>query len=79
MTSVTIREARQRFAAIVGQAIAGEVVILTRRGQEVARLVPPIVAAQALPGRSAQRAAMLKPGRRARASAVVAQRVDERS
>ena len=38
---VSAREARARFRELLDRVAAGEEVILTRRGKEVARLVPP--------------------------------------
>lgn len=40
MKRVSAREANQRFSRILSQVTAGEEVVITRRGQPVARLVP---------------------------------------
>jgi prevent-host-death family protein len=37
---VSAREANQRFSRILSQVTAGEEVVITKRGQPVARLVP---------------------------------------
>ncbi len=37
---VSAREANQRFSEILGKAAEGEAVVITRRGEPVARLVP---------------------------------------
>jgi|HubBroStandDraft_3_1064219.scaffolds.fasta_scaffold1026753_2 prevent-host-death family protein len=79
MRTVNVREARDHLAEILTQVSGGEVVILTRRGQEIARIVPPTNAARALPRRSALRDAMVKRGARVTTSAVIAQREDERT
>ncbi|MBN1665107.1 MAG: type II toxin-antitoxin system prevent-host-death family antitoxin [Deltaproteobacteria bacterium] len=38
---VNIKEARGKFSALINQVEEGAEIILTRRGREVARLVPP--------------------------------------
>jgi len=41
MHEVNAREARNRLSALLTEAEHGEVISITRRGREVARLVPP--------------------------------------
>jgi prevent-host-death family protein len=41
MGPVNIKEARKRLSDLVDAAERGESVVITRRGKEVARLVPP--------------------------------------
>lgn len=41
MTTVGIFEAKNRLSELVERAARGEEIVITRRGQEVARLVPP--------------------------------------
>jgi prevent-host-death family protein len=41
MTTVGIFEAKNRLSELVGRASRGEEIVITRRGQEVARLMPP--------------------------------------
>ena len=41
MTEVSVKDARANFRAWLGRAEAGEEIVITRRGKEVARLVPP--------------------------------------
>ncbi|RKX82981.1 MAG: hypothetical protein DRP70_15465 [Spirochaetes bacterium] len=41
MHSITAREARKNFSALLNEAEQGSIVSITRRGQEVARIVPP--------------------------------------
>jgi prevent-host-death family protein len=38
--TISAREANQRFSQILGQAAAGEEIVITRRGVPVARLIP---------------------------------------
>ena len=40
MLSVSAREANQQFAKILGEAAAGEEIVITRRGHPVAVLAP---------------------------------------
>ena len=40
MRTVSAREANQQFARILGQASAGEEIVITRRGKPVAVLSP---------------------------------------
>ena len=40
MKSVSVREARKRLSTLLTAAERGEVVAITRRGKEVARIVP---------------------------------------
>ena len=44
MHSVNAREARKIFSELLTETERGEIVFITRRGQEVARLVPPEMA-----------------------------------
>jgi prevent-host-death family protein len=41
MQTISSRQARQRFRDMLNSASRGETVRITRRGEEVARLVPP--------------------------------------
>lgn len=79
MRTVTIRNAREHLAEILSQVSGGEIVVVTRRGHEVARIVPPAAAVRPLPSRAATREAMVKRGARITSSAVIAQREDERA
>jgi prevent-host-death family protein len=38
---VNVREARRRFASLLDAVEAGDEVVITRRGKQVARLLPP--------------------------------------
>ena len=41
MVEVSVKDARDNFKAWLDRAEAGEEIVITRRGKEVARLVPP--------------------------------------
>ena len=41
MRRISVKEARSNLSALLDQVAAGEEIILLRRGEEVARLVPP--------------------------------------
>lgn len=43
MTTVSISEARNRLSELVERAAHGEEIVITRRGEQVARLMPPQV------------------------------------
>lgn len=63
MESVNVKEARQKFARLVGQARRGRSVTLTRRGKAVALLTPPEPAHRRFPDLSAFRASLGKPSK----------------
>jgi prevent-host-death family protein len=77
MRSVSIRDVRAHLAALLAQVSAGQVIAITRRGHEVARIVPADQAARTLPSRTQARGRMAKPGRPSR-STVVVMRTEER-
>jgi prevent-host-death family protein len=62
MTFTTLSEARRRLPELVDLAVAGEEILLTRRGQEVARLSGLSQQAPAFPSRSAFREHLLTQG-----------------
>ena len=79
MRSVNAREARERFKELLDSAEHGEVVAITRRGQEVARIVPPARSGGGrLPDLSAFRASIKVAGK-PMSREVVAMRDEERS
>ena len=78
MNSVSIRDARAHLADIIAQVGNGHVVAITRRGREVARIVPAEQAVQALPSRATARAAMVKRGAKVTRSTVAVIRSEER-
>ena len=41
MTTVGIFEAKNRLSELVERALRGEEIVITRRGEQVARLMPP--------------------------------------
>ena len=55
MQTVTSRTAREKFRELLDHAAHGESIAITRRGQEVARIVPPKQANQPLPDLTAFR------------------------
>jgi len=75
MHSVNVREVRSHLADLLAQVGSGRTIAITRRGREVARLVPTEVVVSALPSRTAQRRAM---GRTTK-SAVTRMRDEERA
>lgn len=48
--TISLREANQNFSRVVAAVERGEVFAITRRGREVARLLPSNGRAQAVPG-----------------------------
>jgi prevent-host-death family protein len=46
MTRVSVREAREQFRELLDRVSSGEEVVITRRGRDVARIVPPTPAAR---------------------------------
>jgi prevent-host-death family protein len=78
MHSVSIRDARAHLADIIDQVSAGGAVAITRRGREVARIVPAAQAVRPLPSRAAARSAMVKRGAKVTRSTVGAMRDEER-
>jgi prevent-host-death family protein len=78
MTSISIRDARAHLAHLIDQVEAGQVVSITRRGQEVARIVPVAQVAKPLPQRAAARAAMVQRGATVTGSTIAIIRAEER-
>ncbi len=58
MHRVNVREVRSHLAELLAQVGSGRTIAITRRGREVARLVPTEAATPALPSRAEQRRAM---------------------
>jgi len=79
MRNVSIREVRSHLADLLTEVCSGQTVAITRRGQEVARLVPTDRAVPVLPSRSEQRRAMLASGAKAGRSTVARMRDEERA
>lgn len=80
MIELNIREARAKLAWVLDQVAAGEEVQLLRRGQPVARIVPPADAGPyaRLPELGAFRA-RLRPSGRPLSEEVIAAREEERA
>lgn len=78
MHSVSIRDARAHLADIIAQVGHGEEVSITRRGREVARIVPAGQAVRLLPSRAEARADMVKRGAKKTRSTVTVIRSEER-
>jgi prevent-host-death family protein len=78
MHSVSIRDARAHLADIIAQVGNGQAVVITRRGREVARIVPAAQAIRPLPNRAKTRAAMVKRGAKVTRSTVTVIRSEER-
>jgi len=58
MTKINVRQARGQFRALLNRVAAGEEVVIQRRGQDVARIVPPIRRGVRLPDLSGFRASL---------------------
>lgn len=78
MHSISVRDARAHLANIIDQVSAGQSVAITRRGREVARIVPAAQSVRPLPRRASTRAAMIKHGAKVTRSTVATQRSEER-
>lgn len=78
MRSVSIRDARANLADIIAQVGHGQEVAITRRGREVARIVPAVQTVRPLPSRAATRAAMVTGGAKKTHSTVAVIRSEER-
>jgi prevent-host-death family protein len=62
MTFTTLSEARRRLPELVDLAVAGEEILLTRRGHEVARLSGVSEQSPAFPSRAAFRMRLMDQG-----------------
>ncbi|GDY12354.1 hypothetical protein LBMAG53_12320 [Planctomycetota bacterium] len=78
MHSVSIRDARAHLADIIAQVGHGQEVSITRRGREVARIVPAARDVRPLPNRAVARADMIKRGAKKTRSTVTVIRSEER-
>jgi prevent-host-death family protein len=76
--TVSIKEARAHLKALVDRARRGEVVVLLRRGKEVARLVPPPDRKREIPDLRDFRAT-IRIGGRPMSAEVIRGREEERS
>ncbi|MBI3829040.1 MAG: type II toxin-antitoxin system prevent-host-death family antitoxin [Planctomycetes bacterium] len=78
MTKVSVREARSNLRELIAKAGSGEEVVLTRRGKEVARIVPPRRRPKPFPDLSQFREAMIKRGAKVTGNTVAEMRKEER-
>jgi prevent-host-death family protein len=74
MRTVSVAEARKRLKALLDEVSAGHEVSVVRRGQEVARLVPPRRKQRRLPALSSFRASVRVTGEPVSQSVVRARR-----
>lgn len=63
MRKINVRDARNHLSALLDAVAAGEEVVLLRRGEEVARLVPPRAGGKRLPSLEALRRSIAIKGR----------------
>ncbi len=81
MQSYTLRSLRLNLTRAVQQVAAGEVVTVTKRGREIARLVAPTTAGalKPMPSMAKEREAMIADGAVVTDSTVIALREEERA
>jgi prevent-host-death family protein len=81
MPSYSLRSFRQNLTRAVQQVAAGDVVTITKRGREIARLVAPTTpgAMKPMPSMAKERAAMIADGAVVTDSTVIALREEERA
>ena len=79
MRSVSVRDLRGHLADLLTEVVAGQSIAITKRGAEVARLVPTGSGAPGLPSRAERRLAMISKGAKATPSTVSKMRDEERS
>jgi prevent-host-death family protein len=81
MHSYSLRSFRQNLTRAVQQVAAGDVVTITKRGREIARLVAPTTAGalKPMPSMAKERAAMIADGAVVTDSTVIALREEERA
>ncbi len=77
MRKVSVKEARENLRALIDQVVAGEEIVLLRRGREVARLVPPKGSRRKLPSLAAFRAS-IQPRDKSLSDEVISGREQER-
>lgn len=78
MGSVNVKETRRILKALLDRAEAGETITIARRGEVVARLVPPSRHLRRLPSLSRLRDSIKRQGR-SLSRIVIDSRVDERA
>jgi prevent-host-death family protein len=62
MAEVSVKDARDNFRTYLDRAEAGEEIVITRRGKEVARIVPPRRAPKTFPDLTEFRKSTKLPG-----------------
>lgn len=78
MESVNVKETRRQLKTLLDRVEAGETIAIARRGEVVAKLVPPARRLRRLPSLSALRRSIRRKGR-SLSSAVIRFRVEERA
>lgn len=78
MGSVNVKETRRLLKSLLDRAEAGETITIARRGEAVARLVPPFRPPRRLPSLRLLRHSIKKKGR-SLSQIVVDSRLDERA
>jgi prevent-host-death family protein len=78
MGSLNVKETRRLLKSLLDRAEAGETIAITRRGEVVARLVPPFRHPPRLPSLSELRSSIKKQGR-ALSRIVMDSRLEERA
>ena len=78
MGSVNVKETRRQLKTLLDRVEAGETIAIARRGEVVAKLVPPARRPRRLPSLSALRRSIKRKGR-SLSSEVIRSRVEERA
>lgn len=78
MGSVNVKETRRLLKSLLDRAEGGETITIARRGEVVARLVPPSQHARRLPSLNRLRQSIKKKGR-SLSRVVIDSRLDERA
>jgi prevent-host-death family protein len=78
MGSVNVKETRRQLKTLLDRVEAGETIAIARRGEVVAKLVPPARRPRRLPSLSALRRSIRRKGR-SLSSAVIRSRVEARA
>ena len=78
MASVNVKETRRQLKTLLDRVQAGETIAIARRGEVVAKLVPPARRLNRLPSLSTLRRSIKRRGRTL-SSVVIRSRLDERA
>lgn len=79
MRTVSVADARSHFADLIDSVGSGQAVVITRRGREVARLIPSTQGGRPLPSRAEERQALVESGAKVGGSVVRKMRDEERA